>query len=169
MKIKFYILIAILITLPACSEDNSNDTITEPGANSTGNMYAEIEGESFEADDVKAYHRNNFIIIEGTETDGNRTKLIEILVRNLNEPRIYAIGEDGNGFIYNAKATYTEISANGDSLIYYGQYFENLSLLDVTDLNNQNISGTFAFRASDKNLIDETIIDILEGRFNITF
>ncbi len=166
---KLLSIILIPLFFISCSDDKSTNPSPEPGENSTGNMYAEINGQDFEAGEVKAYHQNDFVVIFGSQIIGNATREINILIRNLNEPRIYAIGEDGNGFIYNAKATLTTISEASDTTIYYGQFVENLSLIDVTDLNNQNITGIFEFRASDKNSKNETMIDVLDGRFNITF
>ena len=167
-----YMLLFILILLFSCSKDKK-ESITEPGQNSTGTFKAEIDGSRFDAYEVKAYPLLNYIVIEGedeTNREGYSKVWIKIFVRNLNEPRIYAIGEDGNGLIYNARATINYIDdANKDTLIYTGYFVEEFSLIDVTELNSRRISGKVEFLAHDKKAFNADTIDFREGRFSITF
>ncbi len=159
--------------LSCSSDDNGDDTITPPGENSTGTFLATIDGQQFEAYEVKAYPQQNFTVIEGedeTNRQGYSRVWVKILIRNLNEPRIYAIGEDGRGFIYNGKATISYINDNDkDTLVYNGIFVEGLSLIDVTTLNSKRIAGTVGFRAYENSTADSDTLDLRNGRFDITF
>jgi hypothetical protein len=175
MKLEKLLLVCLtLLLIVACSDDdNGNDNITQPGENSTGTFLATIDGQQFEAYEVKAYIQQNFTVLEAedeTSRNGFEKIWIKILIRNLNEPRIYAIGEDGNGFIYNGKATINYINETlGDTLVYSGIYVEDLSLIDVTTLSSSRIGGTVGFRAYENTTVSSDTLDLRNGRFNITF
>ncbi|MBN1301196.1 MAG: hypothetical protein JW995_08250 [Melioribacteraceae bacterium] len=174
-KLKYSIVTVLVLIATSCSTDDGSSAIVDPGADSKGTFFAEIDGVQFSAHKVKAYRQSNFKVIEGIQSFDNPASglneiAVKILIRNLNEPRIYAIGEDGNGFIYNAKATIDYISNSyNDTLTYYGIFLENLSLIDVTEITDDIITGTVSFRATDKNITDEKLIDLIDGRFSITF
>lgn len=171
-KILNLLLLLSFVSFVSCSSDDGDDGIVEPGANSTGNMYASIHGADFTADEVKAYKQTNFTYVEGTQeiTSGVYSKVnIKIIVQDLKQPMLFGIGENGNGLIYYAHSTLTYTLKEGNTeVVYKGEYVDNLSLLDVTELTDKKISGTFGFRAVDNDPETQNL-DIEEGKFNITF
>ncbi|OGU36190.1 MAG: hypothetical protein A2068_08270 [Ignavibacteria bacterium GWB2_35_6b] len=173
-KISNLVLLFTIIFFVSCSSDDGEDTILEPGANSTGNMYASIQGVDFAASKVKAYKQTNYTYIEGAQDisskSGTYSKVtIRITVQDLKQPMLFGIGENGNGLIYYAHSTLTYTLKSGNpSLEYKGEYVENLSLLEITELTEKKISGTFGFRAVNNNTAT-TNLNVEEGRFSITF
>ena len=169
----FIITLLTAILIISCSSDDNSNPVSTPGDNSTGTFIAEIDGQQFNASTVRAYPQQNFTVFEGedaTTKAGYDKVWVRILIRNLNGPRLYAIGEDGNGFIYNGKSTINFINtSNKDTLVYSGIFVEGFSLVDVTTLSSKRIAGTIGFRAYENNTSQLDTLDLRDGRFNITF
>jgi hypothetical protein len=165
-------LITLLI-LFSCSKDET-DSPVEPGAFSTGIFFANIGGIQWNASTVRAYKQDIYTRINGTqEIADTQNKYSSITVYidmlHLSEPKLFAIGEDGNGLNYSAYARIEATPRNGNPKeIYIGQYVENLSLLDVTGIDSERIRGEFGFRGYTKtNPVDS--MNVVNGTFNITF
>ncbi len=168
---KNLILTLAILFMLSCSSDE-NGTTVDPGSNSAGTMLAKIDNFTWSASSVKAFKQSNFITLEGSQNLPESSEIasikITIIIKNVTQPTLLGIGEDGGGFIYNASSTVEYNYRNNSQTDFIGQYVENFSLIEITDLNDTFIKGTFEFRASDKGSEPE-LIDIEDGRFQITF
>lgn len=168
IKILFFLLVFI-----SCSEEKS-DSPLEPGSSSTGSFSANLNLLEWEAETVKAYKQNIYTRISGTQSitssnsDYSKISLfIDILY--LKEPKLFGIGEDGNGLNYSANAKIEATLKDGSTIkTYIGQYIDGLSLLDVLEIDDKHIRGTFEFRGYTKENLSDSI-NVMEGRFNIKF
>lgn len=172
IKLTSKILLLILL-LVSCSEDQS-DSPVEPGSSSTGQFNANIGSLEWEAETVSAYKQNNYTRVNGTQiikstksAYSSISVFIDILY--LKEPKLFGIGEDGNGLNYSAHAKIEATLKDGSTVdTYIGQYIDGLSLLDVLEIDDKHILGKFEFRGfSNVNPTDS--LEITNGSFNIKF
>lgn len=171
MKILF--IISLIILFISCSEEKS-DSPLEPGSSSTGSFSANIGLLEWDAETVRAYKQNNYTRVNGTQTITSSNSeyssislFIDILY--LKEPKLFGIGEDGNGLNYSANAKVEATLKDGANIkTYIGQYIDGLSLLDVIEIDDRHIRGTFEFRGFIKGDPTDSL-NITEGRFNIKF
>ena len=171
MKLLFItILIFFFIS---CSEEK-NDSPLEPGSSSTGSFSANLDLYDWNAETVRAYKQNNYTRINGTQTITSSSSyyssislFIDILY--LKEPKLFGIGEDGNGLNYSAHARVEATLKDGTTIkTYIGQYIDEFSLLNVVEIDDRHIRGTFEFRGFiNGNPTDS--LNVTDGRFNIKF
>ncbi|MBL1211742.1 MAG: hypothetical protein HND52_00170 [Ignavibacteriae bacterium] len=172
MKNILAVILSLLILI-SCSKDET-DSPVEPGAFSTGIFSANIGGVQWNAGTVRAYKQGIYTRINGTQeisdTQNKYSSMILFIdILHLNGPKLFAIGEDGNGLNYSAYARVEATPRNGDTKeIFYGQYVENLSLLDVTGIDSERIRGEFGFRGFTKTTPVDSM-NVVNGTFNITF
>lgn len=166
-------ILLIILLFVSCSEDKS-DSPVEPGSTSTGRFSANIGSIEWEAETVSAYKQNNYTRVNGTQTitstQSNYSSIslfIDILY--LKEPKLFGIGEDGNGLNYSAHAKIEATLKDGSTVVtYIGQYIDGLSLLNVLEIDDKHILGNFDFRSfNNTNPVDS--LEITDGSFNIKF
>lgn len=168
LKISLVILFFI-----SCSEEKSESPV-EPGSSSTGSFFAKIGSIEWNAETVRAYKQNNYTRVDGTQiiTSSNSEfssikMFIDILY--LKEPKLFGIGEDGNGLNYSANAKIEATLKDGETIkTYVGQYIDEFSLLNVLEIDDKHILGTFEFRGYIKTDPSDSL-NITDGRFNIKF
>ena len=170
---KRFFIISLIVFFISCSEEKS-DSPLEPGSTSTGSFSANIDLLEWDAETVSAYKQNNYTRVNGTQTIvssksefSSISLFIDILY--LKEPKLFGIGEDGNGLNYSAHARVEATLKDGKTIkSYTGQYIDGLSLLDVLEIDDRHIRGTFEFRGFIKEDPTDSL-NITEGRFNIKF
>ena len=166
-------IISLIILFISCSEEES-DSPLEPGSSSTGSFSANLDLLEWDAETVRAYKQNIYTRVNGTQTISSSNSeyssvslFIDILY--LKEPKLFGIGEDGNGLNYSANAKVEVTMKDGVTIkSYTGQYIDEFSLLNVIEIDERHIRGTFEFRGFIKGDPTDSL-NITEGKFNITF
>lgn len=170
---KLFLFLILPLVFIACSEDKT-DSPTEPGASSTGSFSADVGTIKWDAEVVRAYKQANYTRIDGTQLlsdTQNKYSSIKIYldILGLREPKLFGIGEDGNGLNYSAHAKVEATLRNGSEVqTFYGEYIENLSLLNVTYVDDRQVRGEFEFRGYTKETPTDSL-NILNGSFNLKF
>lgn len=166
-------ILLLIIFLISCSEDKT-DTPLEPGASSTGSFSAKIGSLEWDAETVRAYKQNIYTRVDGTQIINSTssefssiTVFIDVLY--LKEPKLFGIGEDGNGLNYSANAKIEATLKDGKTIkTYVGQYIDGFSLLNVLEIDDKHILGKFEFRGYVKTDPSDSL-NITDGTFNIKF
>ena len=173
MFLRKFIFLFTIVLFVSCSEDKK-DSPVEPGANSTGTITARIGTLNWRANEVSAYKQDVYTRINGSQEiqdTSNKYSSIQLFidVLHLKEPKLFGIGQDGNGLNYSAH-TRIEATLRNDGSIetFWGQYIENFSLLNITTIDERQVRGTFEFRGFTDTIPSDSI-NVTNGSINMEF
>lgn len=173
MIFKKILIILAIILLISCSEKKS-DSPVEPGENSSGTLSARIGSFTWNADEVRAYKQDIYTRINGTQEiqdTSNKYSFIKLFidVLHLKEPKLFGIGQDGNGFNYSAHAR-IEATLRKDNSVetFWGQYIENFSLLNIITIDERQVRGSFEFRGFTDTIPPDSM-NVTNGSISIEF
>ena len=167
---KSFALILVLMTIFfGCSKKDSNPVVddTKPA---TGYIRGYVNGDSWYTNSIRTGKSGVTRIVRATQNLSNNQNYSSAVLEfkiSVNQPGNFGIGEDEPGYVYFVKAYYTLVGKNGHADQLYKAYYEDTSLLTITEYDDTHLYGTYNFIAH----TDDTLhtVEFTNGSIQINY
>lgn len=158
MKSLFLLLLSFVFFV-SCSK-NDDPIPVDPNVPATGYIRGYINGESYYSNSITTNKTGQTRTVTAKQNITNSqvfsSSVLEFKI-SVNQPGNFGIGEDEPGYVYFVKAKYTLVGKNGNANEIYKAYYEDTSLLTMTEYDSDHLYGSFNFIAH----TDDTLHTIL--------
>ena len=137
----------LFFAIISCSKDeDSNPIDTEKTA--TGFVRGNVNGTSWYTNKITTSKNGNTRTVKATQEFTNNPTFSSAILEfkiGVNQVGSFGIGEDEPGYKYYVKAYYTLVSNSGTENENYKAYYEDTSLLIISQITDSNLNAVFNF------------------------